>query len=110
MIVDASSTDCQTLHLGSFQDGTSYWTPTQGYYSVTISVHDSSPYALYSHAFSLVVINPTSLQLQAATLLTNEMTIDPSKLSSGIRLIYPSSITPTSIRWIVDDKEVSSPK
>lgn len=110
MIVNTSTSECQTVHLGSFQDGTSYWTPTQGYYSLTISVHDSSPYALYSHAFSLVVTNPSSLQLQAGTLLTNEMIIDPSKLSTGIRIDYPSSLTPTSIRWIVDDKEVSSPK
>lgn len=104
-----TSSDCHTVSLGLFQDGYSYWTPTQGLYTLTMSVHDSSPYALYSHAYSLAVVNPTSLQLQTNKVLSDFITIDSSSIQAhGVELVYPSSLQPVATRWFVDEKEVSA--
>lgn len=103
------SSDCKTVHLGNFQNGQFYWNPTQGFYTITISIHDSSPYALFSKAYNLVICNPLSLQLKSNQLLSDQIQISKETLqTSGLFISYPSSYQPLSIRWYIDEKDSSS--
>ena len=105
----ASSTDCSSVSSSVFSDGDSYWYATQGKYSIVISVHDSSPYALFSTSYSLVIVRPSSLQFRVGSTLSNGQSVSQETLKeTPISLSLPSSIVPTSVRWMVDGAEAAS--
>lgn len=101
------SSDCQSISLGFFQNGQAYWTPTQGLYTLAISISDSQ--LLESSSYSLAITNPTSLQLQTNKILSESATMEKSIIQqTGIEVTFPSTLHPFSIRWYVDLKAVDT--
>lgn len=102
--VTPSTTDCITIHSTVYSDGTSVWNVMQGLYSVVISVHDTSPYALFSTSYSMSILRPDSLSLTCGEKMTDGITVESQTLASTpIVLTLPSSVKATSVRWVLDD-------
>lgn len=107
--LQSSSTECLPISSAVFSDGESFWYATQGVYSIIISIHDSSPYAIFSTSYSLAVIRPASIQFQLSSPLSASCTLPLSSLANTpFTLLLPSSVTPTTVRWILDGREAAS--
>ena len=100
--VTPSTTDCVSVHSNVYSDGTSVWNVMQGVYSIVISVHDSTPYALFSTSYSLSVIRPNSLSLTCEGKMTDGATLESQTLTSTPIVLSLSSIKATSVRWVLD--------
>ena len=101
--VTPSTTDCVSVHSNVYSDGTSVWNVMQGVYSIVISVHDSTPYALFSTSYSLSVIRPNSLSLTCEGKMTDGATLESQTLTSTPIVLSLSSIKATSVRWVLDN-------
>lgn len=104
-----SVTDCTTQRISLFSDGKSvlYW--RQGVYHVVLSVHDHTPYALFSTSYTIGVLRPNQLELSCNGKVENGMAVDHKMLlATPLQLSLPSSVHPQSIRWIVDDAPLAT--
>lgn len=104
-----SVTDCTTQRISLFSDGKSvlYW--RQGVYHVVLSVHDHTPYALFSTSYTIGVLRPNQLELSCNGKVENGMAVDHKMLlATPLQLSLPSSVHPQSIRWIVDDTPLAT--
>lgn len=104
-----SVTACTSLRVSLFSDGKSVWYWRQGLYHAVVSVHDNTPYALFSTSYALGVVRPSQLAMTWNGKVENGMTVErKTLLATPLQLSLPSSVHSHSVRWILDDTALST--
>ena len=104
-----SVTDCTSLRASLFSDGKSVWYWRQGIYHAVVSVHDQTPYALFSTSYAIGVVRPNQLTLTGNGKVENGVAVErKTLLATPLQLSFPSSIHPQSVRWIIDDTPLAT--